>query len=415
MNPIQLSDSVFVIDNYTHIFPDSLVYETDLIRQKWLDNIFYGYVWGLTYSKNKLNMSLGNSYNIYDGDHYGYVIWQKFNPDADSHEWYTNNALKKDFNIFAKAQYSLTKQISAFADVQFREINYTLFGTDDDALKLDESYNWEFVNPKIGVHYTIDTKSNMFVSYATSNREPARSDLLDSRNTTNLTHETLYDFEFGYQYARAKYAFAINMYNMYYKNQLVLTGKVNNVGSALKENVPESYRRGIELIAAVRPYKEVEWNGNMTLSKNKITNYIEYATNYNENWEEQTIITKHGTTDISYSPSLVATNAFRMYPHKNMSFGFISKYVGEQYIDNTSNEERKLDAYLFHNFYFQYSFPFSDSRKLTVQFNVNNITDETYESNAYAGNWYEQGSEKTWMVVFPQAGINYMCKMTLDL
>ncbi|MFO7868841.1 MAG: TonB-dependent receptor [Bacteroidales bacterium] len=415
IEPIQLSDSLLVINNHSHIFPDSLVYKTDLVRQKWLDNVFYGYVWGLTYSKNKLDMSLGNSYNIYDGDHYGYVIWQKFNPEADSYQWYTNNGLKKDFNAFAKAQYALTSEVSAFADLQFRSINYALSGVDDNLKELDETYNWNFINPKLGLNYTIDNKNNLFLSYAVSNREPARSDLLDSRDNINLSHETLHDVEFGYQYSRAKYALAINLYTMYYKNQLVLTGKVNNVGAALKENVPESYRRGIELVAAARPHKEIEWNGNMTISENKIRNYIEYATNYDKNWQEQTIITERGTTDISYSPSVVATNAIRLYPDEHMSFGFVSKYVGDQYVDNTSSEERKLDAYMFHNLYVQYSFPVSHTRKFTIQFRVNNITDEQYENNAYAGNWYEQGTEKTWMVVFPQARINYMCKVTIDL
>ena len=337
-----------------------------------------------------------------------------FNPEFETYKWYMNTGKKTDLNVFAKIQYQITSKVSIFGDVQQRNITYSMNGIDDDLYELDSTYTWNFMNPKAGVYYKFDDKNSMFVSYAISNREPARSDLRDVREK-ELFHETLYDFEFGYQYKVQKVALAVNFYNMQYDNQLVLTGKLNEVGSPIKENVKDSYRRGVECVVGIRPNKEFEWNGNITLSQNKILNYVEYATNYDENWEEIAMETHRGTTDISYSPNVIAASTFSFYADEHMNFGIQSKYVGSQYFDNTSNEMRKLEAYVVHNFQFEYEVPFDNSRMFRVQFIINNILDATYVSNAYGWNWYEQGDEKMERFYFPQAGINYMCKLTLDL
>ncbi len=415
IKPIQLHDTL-AYDEFgdVSIFPDSMLTRTNLIRQKWLDNVFYGYTAGATYNKNKITVSIGNSYNIYDGEHFGYVTNLNFVPDFEKYLWYSNTGKKTDLNVFAKIHYQITNTLSIFADAQQRNITYAMHGIDDDLYELDSTYTWNFFNPKGGLFYKIDNKNSMFISYAISNREPARSDLRDVREK-QLFHETLYDLEFGYQYKRQKAAIALNFYSMKYDNQLVLTGRLNEVGAAIKENAKDSYRRGIECVVGVRPVKEFEWNANVTLSQNKILNYIEYATNYDENWNEQQIETHHGITNISYSPNVIASSTFSFYADECMTFGIQSKYVGSQYFDNMNSEMRKLDAYIVHNFQFEYAFLFEKARAFRIQFTINNLLNKMYESNAYGWNWYEQGVEKMERFYFPQAGIHYMCKLTLDL
>ncbi|HPY83328.1 MAG TPA: TonB-dependent receptor, partial [Bacteroidales bacterium] len=236
IKPIQLHDTL-VYDEFgdVSIFPDSMLTRTNLIRQKWLDNVFYGYTAGATYNKNKITASIGNSYNIYDGEHFGYVTSLNFVPDFEKYLWYSNTGKKIDLNVFAKIHYQITNTLSIFVDAQQRNITYAMHGIDDDLYELDSTYTWNFFNPKGGLFYKIDNKNSMFISYAISNREPARSDLRDVREK-QLFHETLYDLEFGYQYKRQKAAIALNFYSMKYDNQLVLTGRLNEVGAAIKEN-----------------------------------------------------------------------------------------------------------------------------------------------------------------------------------
>jgi len=210
-----------------------------------------------------------------------------------------------------------------------------------------------------------------------------------------------------------KLSASINVYNMQYVNQLTLTGKLNDVGDPIMENVPDSYRRGIEWIVGARPVKEIAWNASLTLSRNKIHNYTEYSANYTDTWDEEPKITELGTTDISYSPNVIASNSIMFYPDKSIYFGFTSKYIGAQFYDNTSDEQRKLPAYAIHNFILAYTKPIYKT-SLTIQLMVNNILDTQYISNAYGWNWYEQNQEKSQSFYYPQAGINYMCKMSLQ-
>lgn len=415
IQPIQLLDSLVEINGNQYLNPYSTISSSDLIRQKWLDNMFYGYTTGLTYSKENTDITLGSAYNIYSGKHFGKVKWVQMIPDFDSsHEWYSNTSDKRDFTVFAKIEHKLSAQLLAFADVQYRTINYTMNGIDDDFTQLNNTFSWDFINPKIGLYYTIDKRNKVFASFAVANREPSRTDLKDaSKSTKQVSHETLYDTELGYTLTLYKFSTAINVYHMQYANQLVLTGKLNDVGDPIMENVKNSYRQGIEWIVGARPVKEIAWNAAVTLSQNKILDYAEYATNYTETWDEEQKITQLGTTDISYSPNVIASNSIMFYPDKSVYFGFTSKHVGAQYFDNTSDEQRKLPAYTIHNFMLAYTVPIKKTN-LTVNVLVNNLLDKQYISNAYGGNWYEQQQEKSWRYYYPQAGINYMCKTTLD-
>lgn len=387
----------------------------DLIRQKCMDNIQYGYAANLEMKRGRSTVSVGNSYSIYDGDHFGKVIWIKDDAETDiSKPYYENNGLKKELNAYARLTYQL-QNLTLFADAQARSINYEMNGFDDDLTEMDHTFDWMFWNPKFGAKYKMRNFQDITASFAIANREPTRANLKDAAKQTEaeeLRPEHLYDFEFGYRKSWKKLAFTANLYYMQYKDQLVQTGKLNDVGDAILENVTKSFRRGVELTLNYRPAQEIEWCGNITLSQNKIRDYVEYATDYDDDWNEIQKITELGTTDISYSPNVVASHTIMLYPVKGLSLGIVSKFVGKQYFDNTSSDVRSLDAYSVHDFQSRYVWSINEKSSLDFQFLINNLLDKNYISNGYGGNWYEQGKEQSWIYYFPQAGIHYTVKVS---
>ncbi|HYQ58165.1 MAG TPA: TonB-dependent receptor, partial [Draconibacterium sp.] len=324
------------LEDYQLPYPvvgNDTVFTTDLVNRKWLDNHFYGFTYSLNYNKNNSNFTFGGGYNIYDGDHYGNVIWAQYLGDADpNHEWYSGNGLKKDFNVFAKYNWQVAEKLNLFADLQYRRIDYTIEGIDDDLRNLDQDHDFNFFNPKLGIFYQVADNQNLYLSFAVANREPNRTAFVDyPEGNEPPVHETLYDWELGYNYASSKLSLGANFYFMNYKDQLVVTGQINDVGAPIMVNVDKSYRTGMELQAGVQIANNFQWNGNTTLSINQIKDFTEYV----DNWDtgEQDAIAL-GTTDLAFSPNFIANSQFVYAPGDNFSIAFISQYVGDQYIDN---------------------------------------------------------------------------------
>ncbi len=417
LQPIKLTDTILQNGNYSYVFPDSVISASDMIRQKWLNNIFYGATASINYHKNKIDASIGVATNNYEGDHFGYVKWLKFNTSVpNNYKWYQNTGIKTEKNAFIKLQYSLTKKLSVFGDIQARFINYKMTGPDDDLIGLDQKHNWNFINPKFGINYDLNTSNRAYFLFAVANREPARGDIKEATKEGGNkmpVFETLYDYEAGYQLKQKNYSVGINLYYMKYNNQLVNTGEVNNVGYKIKTNVKNSYRRGIEFVFASQLLKNLYWTTNATLSQNRILNFVEYASHYDTLWNKTYEARNLGETHISFSPEFIASNIFT-YEIKSAKISFISKYVGKQYFDNTSSEDRKIDPYFLNNVKLSYTYSFKNNTSANINFLINNIFDIEYIANAYGGNWYEQGTEKTWAYYFPQAGINYMIKLSLN-
>ena len=417
LSNIEIGDTLIKNGKYTYIYPDSTISTSDIIRQKWLDNIFYGITANLNYHKNKIDVTLGIAANNYNGDHFGNIKWAKFNTSIPhDYEWYKNNGKKRDLSSFLKMQYALNEQLSLFADMQVRNINYVMSGIDDDLMALEQTNNWTFFNPKAGVNYQINQQQKVYASFAIANREPARADLkeaLKNGGSRVPTYETLNDIEIGYQIKQTKYILGINAYYMIYKNQLVNTGELNNVGYPIMTNVDNSFRRGVELIGGVHLFNNLHINANVTLSQNRIKNYVEYAEHYDASWNKTIVAKELGETNISYSPDVVSACIIRYEPFKNMGVNLTTKYVGHQYIDNTSSVDRDLDAYLTNNLGLDYFYKFNNGPGINFQFSLNNLFNKSYISNAYGGNWYEQDVEKSWVYYYPQAGINYMFKIAL--
>ncbi len=418
LQPIYLNDTILTTGNYNYIFPDSTISASDMIRQKWLDNIFYGMVFSANYHKNKIDATFGASANKYDGNHFGYVKWSKFNTSIpNNYKWYQNKGIKTEKNIFFKLQYYLTKKISTFGDIQARFINYDMSGPDDDLVSLDQKHNWTFINPKFGINYDLNSANRAYLSFAVANREPARGDIKEATKkggTKMPTFETLYDYEAGYQLKQKKYALGINLYYMMYNNQLINTGEVNNVGYKIKTNVKDSYRRGIELIFDTKIINKIYWSANVTLSQNKILNFVEYADHYDSLWNKTYEATNIGETNISFSPEIIASNTLTYNIYKDFNISLQSKYVGKQYFDNTSSEDRKIDPYFINNIKLSYNLMFKNRTSANIIFLFNNIFNIDYIANAYGGVWYEQGTEKTWAYYFPQAGRTFTVKLNIN-
>lgn len=387
---------------------------TDLIRRKWLDNHFYGLVYSLNYSKNRIEFTAGGGLNSYLGDHNGTVIWMRNAGNSEKDfQWYFNKSRKSEINVFGKINYALSEQTRIFGDLQYRYIDYDMQGFDDDLKDLSQYHSYGFFNPKAGIFHEITGNQDAWLSFAVANREPTRSDFKEAAGDPAATPrpETLFDVETGYKLRSGKSAFGINIYGMFYRDQLVPTGELSNVGYPIMTNVAESYRTGIELTASLKLVEQLTLNSNFTLSRNKIKDFTEHYTDYNtSDWSSQYLSRELGLVDIAYSPSQVFTNEIA-FKTGILGISIVSKYVGKQYFDNTMNEERSIDPYFVNNLRFDITPALRSIEGLELQLFVNNLFNAVYENNAYGGNWFEDGSEKTWSYYFPQAGINYMFKL----
>ncbi len=396
--------------------------KTDLVRQKWLDNHFAGATFALNWNLEKLALTVGGAGNKYFGDHYGKVKWVRFPNNVDvNHQYYFNSSTKTDLNVYAKANYLITDKLTAFADMQYRNIVHDMKGTndnfDDSTGKLQDitqRHPFNFFNPKAGLNYQLNAANSIFASFAIANREPNRNNYTDAGLNEVPTHETLYDTELGYRFLSSNLSLGANLYYMKYKNQLVLTGKLSEIGEMLTSNIPDSYRAGIELMAGVKIVEGLRWDGNLNISQNKVKNFTEYVDEYDADWNW--IGTRENffeTSNISFSPNVVANSIFS-YEISNFEAAFYSTYVGRQYLDNTSDDNRSINPYFVNNLRLGYSWKLNKIKSIDFNLLVNNLFNAKYETNGY--NWYtyylgnDRVNEKRY---FTQAGTNFLFSTTL--
>jgi len=396
---------------------DSVITETDMIRRKWMSNDFYGLVYSLKYRNERVEAVAGGGINIYKGDHYGNIIWmQNAGKTEKDYQWYFNNSEKSEYSLYGKINYLLTDLISMFGDIQYRHVLYKMSGLDDDLKDIGQVHRFSFLNPKAGLFFTISHNQDAYLSFSIANREPTRTDFKEASGDNNATPkaEALYDTELGYKVRYAKSSFGINLYGMIYKDQLVPTGELSDVGYSIMTNVDKSYRFGAELTAGIKPAEYIDWNLNMTISRNRILDFTEYYVDYNtSDWSGEYKSNDIGETDIAYSPALTGSSDLSFKALKSLNLHLISKYVGKQYIDNTMDQGRVLDQYFVNNIRIDYGHKFRNIGGVEVQLLINNIFNNLYVSNGYGGNWFEDGIENSWSYYFPQAGINYMVRVGL--
>lgn len=416
LSPFALNDSTTITNS-------------DLVRQKKMGNDFAGVVFSLNYQKDKLTAQLGGALNNYWGNHWGDVTWVKnyIGDVLPITEYYRSKVNKLDANIYLKANYDLTPKLNLYADLQYRRVNYSLKGTNDQwdyainamqVLDVDKQFN--FFNPKAGIFYRPNTNNDVFASLAIANREPTRTNYTDGSAATWPTAERLYDAEAGYKFHNELFSLGVNAYLMYYHDQLVLTGKINDIGEMLTENIPLSYRSGIELMGSVKISDNFRWEASVTLSNNRILRFTEFVDEYDADWnwtgQQQNNLVN---TPIAFSPEMLANSLFT-YSNGNFEAGLQSNFVGKQYIDNTGSDDRSLKQYFVNNLRLSYNLPVNGIRGIALTVLVNNLFNEQYISNAWTYSYYQGDTPATAVRMndfgfYPQAGTNLLVGVTVKL
>jgi iron complex outermembrane receptor protein len=359
---------------------------TDLIRQKWLDNDFYGTTFSANYKNNKVDLILGGAYNQYKGKHFGEVVWARYASTSElGDHYYDNYGNKNDGNLFAKINYQLNSKWSLYGDLQLRQVKYQADGVASGIA--NDTFN--FFNPKAGVTYTANSKNSIYFSFAKAHREPNRTDYEGG----TVKPEKLDDYELGWRYSARKVKWNTNIYYMAYKDQLILTGNLDAVGNPIRSNSEKSYRLGLEVDATIALSNQVSIRPNVTVSQNKNVDLNVDGVNF-------------GNKNIAYSPNVVAGNVLVYQPTNGLQIALLSKFVGDQYLNNIEFEEAKLPNYFVNDLNVSYQInPKTIFKSIVFTGLCNNIFSKKYSSNGYMYDIYPY--------YYPQAGRNFLIGMTL--
>jgi iron complex outermembrane receptor protein len=381
----------------------------DLVRRRWLDNQFYGQIAALSYVDSLNDLTMGGGWSVYDGLHFGSLPYLDLKFVPTNYRYYDNDALKKEMNTYVKWERKLTKTFKSFIDLQYRNVNHQMNGfTKNTNLVIERKFN--FFNPKMGLTYQA---KNIFyyTSVAVANKEPNRDDF-EASATEQPKKEQLIDWETGLEFKKPKYAINANIYYMDYKDQLVLTGKINDVGAYTRTNVPKSYRAGLELQFKYALNKKYSSTYSITFSQNKIESFTEYIDDYDQSKQ---VAVQHKNTNIALSPSLTTNRTFNWKPNDKLSFFWTTKYTSKQFLDNTQNKNRILDAYFINDINAHWTIMNQSKFNMLLQVYANNILDVKYAPNGYTYSYISDRSVTTSNNFYPMAGRNYWISLKIDL
>ncbi|MEO5782223.1 MAG: TonB-dependent receptor [Ginsengibacter sp.] len=383
-----------------------VIKQTNLVRQLWLDNNFYGGIFSLQQQTSKTQFTIGGGWNKYDGKHYGIITYAEVGVPKD-YRYYDLTANKQDLNIYTKLQQQLSSHWQSFADIQAKEIKYNINGFKDNP-QLIINKNYLFINPKFGVTYN-NKNYQAYLSYSMAGKEPNRDDFEAGLNQQPKA-ETLHDVELGVEKKTSKYSFGATAYYMYYHNQLVLTGKINDVGSYSRTNAPASYRMGLEFSGKADLLRWLNASANIAFSRNKIKNFTEYVDDYDNGGQKNF---QYHNTDIAFSPTIVAGATVNFIPFRNTEFSLLSKYVGREFLDNTAQVSRSLDPFYVQDARVSFKLNNKIAKETNFVVQVNNIFNKKYEPNGYTFSYFYSGSLATENYYFPMAGINFMAGINI--
>ncbi len=393
------------------------VVQSDLIRRRWLDNHFIGMVYGLNYQHNaRLKFTLGGAANRYAGAHFGELIWAQFASNSQIYDrFYDNDALKSEVSSYLKTNYQ-KNGLDLTIDLQYRGIAYQFLGVDQVSGTLTDvtqNVNYHFFNPKVSIAKNLGAH-NLFGSFGIANREPVRRDFRESTPANRPLAERLFDTELAYRYAHNRISAQANIFLMYYQNQLVLTGQINDVGGYTRTNVDRSYRAGIELEGAFEISSKMRLQAATTLSQNKVLDFVEFVDVYFDDAPYYTQIQiEHGSTDLAFSPNFIQSLALQYAPIERFQMTLQTKYVSRQYLDNTSNVNRSLDPFTFTNFSCNYKIKQNFAKEFELGFLVNNLFNALYANNGYTFSYQYAGQTTTENFYYPQAGRHFLLKMNI--
>ena len=390
-------------------YGDTTLSTTNLIRQRWLSNYFYGGIYSIQYNNKTTGLTLGGGWTEYDGSHYGNVIWAFDGGVPPDYEYYNVPAKKTDFNIYGKWQQQLGEKFSSFIDVQWRQVNYWINGFDNNpSLIIFNRYN--FINPKAGISW-INGPLQAYFSFARATHEPNRDDF-ETGMTQQPKPETVNDFELGVTKRTPVFTWGITGYYMLYKDELVLTGKINDVGEYTRTNTPRSWRLGLELQGAIKPNSWFQASGNLTISQNKISNYTSYTDDVDNGGQ---VATNYPKTDMALSPGFIAAGAISFYPWPILEISLPAKFVGNSYLDNTQSNQKRITDYYIQQVRIIYSPKIKSTREVNFAFYLNNLFNKKYESAGYTYGYYSGGNLVNENFLFPQAGTNFIFSVNIRI
>jgi iron complex outermembrane receptor protein len=385
------------------------VFTTDLIRQLWLDNHYYGMNASLQYKDEQKEIIAGGGGSRYLGDHYGKVIWASNGGVEKDYRWYNQDAFKNEIYAFAKWQQQWRKRITLFADIQYRYVQYDLNGFRNNP-GLFVSNRWNFLNPKAGVRYAL-RNGFAYISWAMANKEPNRDDF-EAGQENQPRPERLQNLELGIEKRKPEWSWGATVYYMRYRDQLVLTGKINDVGAYARTNIPNSYRLGLELQGGWKPVKWFNGQGNLTLSRNRIRDYTAYTDDYDDGGQKTEFFSN---TDISFSPTITGAATLSFTPLRHLEIALLPKYVSRQYLDNTTRKSRSLDPYFVQDLRAIWTIPQPWIRETTLTFQLNNMFNARYEPNGYTFSYIYNGVTQAANYYYPMAGLNFMVGLSLKM
>jgi iron complex outermembrane recepter protein len=400
----------------TLFMDDDTITSGNFVRRRWLDNDFYGAIYAINYTKNKWNITLGGAANEYDGRHRGELIWAQYAQGSNINDtFYLGKSTKREFSAYLKTSYTFSKKLEGYLDLQERVISYQGKGEDlnyTTYLPYDFNLQYNFFNPKAGLTYQVEDNSNIYAYVGVAHREPVRSDIIQASTTSIPKPEQLINYELGYRKSWKKSALTINGYLMDYKNQLVTTGEINDVGAYNRVNVAKSYRAGVEITAGLQVLPKLRWQATATYSQNRIKDFTEFVDDY-DTWTQ--IAVKHQNTSIAFSPDWIASSLISYTLMEGLNLDLISKYVGKQYLDNTESENRKLNAFFVNDLRINYTFTVKKVfKQVRVGLLCNNILNVKYEPNGYTYSGISAGVQSDYNFYYPQAGTNLLGSLTLS-
>ncbi|TVQ65558.1 MAG: TonB-dependent receptor [Balneolaceae bacterium] len=397
---------------------DETVSRSDLVRRRWLDNHFYGIIFSAQADlPDEWSLTIGGGYNEYEGDHFGEVIWARFAGASNlGDRYYDNSGFKTDFNLYGKLNYYLSPSFNTYIDLQYRSVTYRFLGLRIDGVTgevsdLTQRDQIGFFNPKAGVVYRLNHQQRVFISFSVGGKEPTRRDYIESTELSRPKPERLYNTEAGYSADFGKFTAGLNLYHMLYRDQLINTGEVNDVGNIVRENVPDSYRMGVELSLAARVSSQLNWSGHATFSRNKISEYVRFLDDFDQGGQRRE---SYSNVDIAFSPSVIAGSTLSWNQRFFMA-ELSSQYVSRQFLDNTANSARSLDAYLRHDLRASWSgLSLPGVSKTEISLQVSNLLNTTYASNGYTFGWISGGEERFFNYYFPQAERHLMARLSFQ-
>ena len=383
--------------------------ETDLIRQKWLDNNYAGQLFTLQQKTLKRELSIGGGITRYNGKHFGLIPWMEKGTVANNYRYYNLTANKNDGHLYVKWQEYLSDTWKAFADIQYRQVQHVMNGFQGKP-DLLVNRQFSFINPKMGIHYQ-HQGTQAFLSYSVANKEPNRDDF-QAGMLSQPNAETLHDWEAGWMKKSSRGYWGVTLFYMLYNQQLVLTGQINDVGAYTRSNVPRSYRTGMEWEAGWQIVPTLQVSGNLTISKNKIKSFTEYVDNYDTGNQDPV---EHNNTDISFSPAVTVSGSINWKPIASLELEWLHKYVGKQYLDNTSNEQRKIAPFYVQDIRASWKLPIRGLRECRLIVQVFNLLNQHYQPNGYTYPYISNKQLIADNAYYPMAGRNFLAAINSGL